>query len=153
MTQSGATWRKSATRISLSTTATPLRELQRKMLSRRTILDRLLNKIDSRGVSKDRPEDRGRPRSASTAANFVLPWRLDMQRGLAESLAGVRHQWMVPSSWMHFAAERRTNQTYLLNQKKKKFCAVDFFIHFNRHVENSIALKCVENYANRCSCF
>jgi len=39
-------------------------------------------------------------------------WRLDMQRGVVESLAGVRHQWMM-SSWMWFAAEWQTHQTCL----------------------------------------
>jgi len=39
-------------------------------------------------------------------------WRVDKQRGVTETLGGVRHRWMATSSRIRFATERWTHQTY-----------------------------------------
>ena len=93
---------------------TPPGESQQPGFRFRQLLRALRHKMLS-SSSEGRRQDRSRPRSAWTAANIVHVEDLhhDMQRGVAESLARVRHQWTVSSSGMRFATERRTRETYL----------------------------------------
>ena len=101
-------------------------ECQHKILSRAS-LDRLLNKMNSSSVSNDQKIESftvclnsrklyvfvGDVIYCSEAwqvSEWVSSFLTAHQQiiGMAESLAGVRHQWMVTSSWTHFAAGQLT---------------------------------------------
>jgi len=93
--------------------------IQHKMLSR-TSLDRLLNKTVSCSVLNDGKIEAVHCQfeQQQTLCKLETWYAVNV----AESLAGVGHQWMVSSSQMHYAAERRTCEM-------KAWCLCSQFFH------------------------